>query len=249
MYMMRRRAWRSLLCALVSATTLAATSCGAAKDGSAADEAERAAPAAKLGAVIKPVPAEQWKAMVAAGMVRPGCPVTEASQLRRVEVNYVDFKGRDQRGHLIVNADTAKTAARIFTKLHDAEFPIKRMEGVENYDGDTLLSLRADNTSGYNCRRPDQINAPVMESPHANGRAIDINPVENPWMDVRCDCWSPSAEFSKRTPGPGKILRGGPVWQIFKNEGWIWQNIPVPDYMHFDTGYPSTPYKESQRVG
>ena len=246
---MRQRGWRPLVVALVSATTLAATSCGAAKSGPAADdEAERAAPAAKLGAVIKPVPAKQWDAMVAAGMVRPGCPVTEASQLRRVEVDYVDFNGRDQRGHLVVNADTAKTTARIFTKLYDEKFPIKRMEGVENYKGDTLLSLRADNTSGYNCRRPDQINAPVMESPHANGRAIDINPVENPWMDVRCDCWSPSAEFAKRSPGQGKILRGGTVWQIFKDEGWIWQNIPVPDYMHFDTGYPSVPYKESQRV-
>lgn len=209
---------------------------------SSTEEATRSDRNVVRGSVIKPVPEEQWQDMVAAGMVRPGCPITRRAELRRVEVDFVDFEGRDRRGHLVVHADTAETAARIFARLYRAEFPIRRMEGVEKYGGDTLESLQADNTSAYNCRRPDQINAPVTESPHANGRAIDINPVENPWMDLRCDCWSPSAEFAERTPGQGKVLRGGLVWRVFKSEGWIWQNIPVPDYMHFDTGYPSRPY-------
>lgn len=197
---------------------------------------------AARGPVIRPVPPRQWAAMVDAGMVRPGCPVTVRSQLRRVDLDFIDFAGQPRRGHLVVNADTAGTAARIFQRLYEAEFPIRRMRGVENYGGDTLRSLRADNTSAYNCRRLDQINAPVLESPHANGRAIDINPRENPWMDLRCDCWSPGPANATRTPGPGKILRGGLVWRTFRAEGWIWQNIPVPDYMHFDTGYPSKPY-------
>ncbi len=204
------------------------------------------APAARepQGAVIGEVPRRQWNAMVGAGMVREGCPVTERAQLRRVEVDHVNFKGELKRGHLIVNADTADTTARIFTRLYDEGFPIERMRGVENYDGDTLKSLQDNNTSAYNCRRPDQINAPVLESPHANGRAIDVNPRQNPWMDLRCDCWSPGPEHAERTPGPGKILEGGSVWQSFIDEGWIWQNIDVPDYMHFDTGYPSTPYAQ-----
>lgn len=193
-------------------------------------------------AVIREIPLRQWDAMVAAGMVRSGCPVTERSQLRRVEVDHLNFKGQLKRGHLIVNADTAETTARTFTRLYAEGFPIQRMRGVEKYGGDTLKSLQDNNTSSYNCRRPDQINAPVLESPHANGRAIDINPRQNPWMDLRCDCWSPGPENAARTPGPGKILRGGPVWQSFIDEGWIWQNIDVADYMHFDTGYPSTPY-------
>jgi len=193
-------------------------------------------------AAIVEVPAAQWEAMVAAGMVRPECPVQSPDQLRRVEVDYIDFEGDRQRGHLVVATDTAETTARIFQRLVDAEFPIRQMRGVEVYDGDTLASLQADNTSAYNCRRADQINAPFTDSPHANGRAVDINPLENPWRDLRCDCWSPSAEFAERTPGPGKILEGDLVWQAFDDEGWIWQNIDVPDYMHFDTGYPSRPY-------
>lgn len=198
-------------------------------------------------AVIGEVPVRQWTAMVQAGMVRKGCPVTQRSQLRRVEVEYLDFQGRSKRGHLVVNADTAETTARIFTRLREASFPIRRMGGVERYGGDTLKSLQADNTSGYNCRRLDQINAPVKKSPHANGRAIDVNPRENPWRDLRCKCWSPSAELAPRTPGKGKILKGDAVWRAFRDEGWVWQNIDVPDYMHFDTGYPSKPYQAPRR--
>lgn len=116
------------------------------------------------------------------------------------------------------------------------------MVGVEKFGGDTTKSLEANNTSAYNCRRADQINAPFADSPHANGRAVDVNPVENPWMDLRCRCWSPSDTNAERTAGPGKILKNGPVYRAFIDEGWIWQNIDVPDYMHFDSGYPSTPY-------
>lgn len=191
--------------------------------------------------VIKPLPARQWRRMVAAGMWRQGCPSTR-QELRRVEVNHFTFSGEIRRGVLVVNADAAASVARIFTRLLDARFPILRMRPVEAYGGDSDASLRANNTSAYNCRRPSQINAPPMESPHANGRAIDINPRENPWMDPRCKCWAPSAEYRERKPGPGVIVKGGVVWQAFIDEGWIWQNIDVPDYMHFDTGFPSRPF-------
>jgi hypothetical protein len=197
---------------------------------------------------IGPVPPDQWDAMVSVGMVRPGCPVQQRGQLRRIDIGFIDFDGAPQRGHLIVNRDTARSFVRIFTALFDAKFPIASMTGVESFGGDTNASLRANNTSAYNCRRLDQINAPPLESPHANGRSVDINPVQNPWMDLRCDCWVPGKRNSARTPGPGKILPGDEVVRLFEAEGWIWQNIKVPDYMHFDTGYPSVPYERPART-
>lgn len=207
-------------------------------------ETEAATEPAPPGAnpIVSPVPLDQWEAMVSVGMVRPGCPVQRRGQLRRVDIGYKDFDGIAQRGHLIVNRDTARSFVRIFTALFDARFPIASMTGVESFGGDTNASLRANNTSAYNCRRLDQINAPPLESPHANGRSVDINPVQNPWMDLRCSCWVPGKRNSARTPGLGKILPGDEVVRLFEAEGWIWQNIKVPDYMHFDTGYPSEPY-------
>jgi hypothetical protein len=228
-YPPRRRAMHLLPALLLAA--LVALVPGCSSDEESAD------------AVVRPVPQGQWKRMVRADMVRPECPIQHRSQLRRVEVNHYDFTGEVQRGHIIVNKDVAHSVARIFTRLFEAKFPIRRMRSLEAYNGNSNASLRHDNTAAFNCRRAGQINAPFAESPHANGRAVDINPRENPWMDLRCDCWSPSARLAPRKPGKGKILRGGLVWRTFRNEGWIWQDIDVADYMHFDTGYPSVPYK------
>jgi hypothetical protein len=156
-------------------------------------------------------------------------------------VNYVDFTGVIQRGNLIAHRDSVEDLASIFTALFDAGFPIERMESVEKYGGDVVRSLTANNTSAFNCRRPDQINAPTMDSPHANGRAVDINPYQNPWTDPRCNCWVPSADFAVDREGVGVITKGSLPWQLFNERGWIWQDIKVPDYMHFDTGFPSRP--------
>lgn len=91
------------------------------------------------------------------------------------------------------------------------------------YGGDNSNSLADDNTAAYNCRRPDQTNAPVKKSPHANGRAIDINPYENPWKDLRCKCWQPSKDYARKRKGPGVITKASVPWKLFVSEGWIWQ--------------------------
>lgn len=206
--------------------------------------AKSADPMPSASAVIRPVSQRQWQRMSSAGMVRPECPITSREMLRVVAVNHIGFDGKVRRGRLVVNADVADSVARIFTTLYERRFPIRTMVPVERFGGDTNRSLRADNTSAFNCRRADQINAPFAESPHANGRAVDINPLENPWKDLRCKCWLPDPRFKERKEGPGVILRRGLVWRTFRQEGWIWQNIPVADYMHFDTGYPSRKFPE-----
>jgi hypothetical protein len=178
--------------------------------------------------------------MVETGTWRPECPVGR-TELRRLEVNYTRFDGRVSRGAIVAHRDVVDDLAAIFTELFDAGFPIERMRPVEAYNGDVISSLTANNTSAFNCRRPDQINAPTADSPHANGRAIDINPYQNPWTDPRCDCWVPSADFATTREGPGVISQGSLPWRLFTDRGWIWQDIKVPDFMHFDTGFPSRP--------
>ena len=189
---------------------------------------------------IVPVGVQQWARITAAGMARTGCPVTR-TDLRRVEVNYWGFDGAVHRGVLVVNADVAESTARIVTRLFDAHFPIHRMRPMEEYGGDDQKAMLDDDTSAYNCRAASQQNAPPTKSPHANGRAIDINPFENPWQDPRCRCWSPSAQYGTHREGRGVIVKGDVVWTAFTEEHWIWQDISVTDWMHFDTGYPSKP--------
>ena len=207
-------------------------------DGEPNHAPESTPPEIAANPVIRRIPHKQWEKILATGVWRPGCPAGRRD-LRRVEINHHTFDGTIRRGVLVVNRDVADSVSRIFTKLFEAGFPIRKMRPVEVYGGDVNANLRDDNTSAYNCRQPSQINAPTKKSPHANGRAVDINPVENPWKDLRCKCWLPNRRNRLREPGPGVILKGGLVWRTFRAEGWIWQNIDVPDYMHFDTGYPS----------
>ncbi len=195
---------------------------------------------AEANAVISRIGDRQWARIVATGTWRPECPVGR-DDLRRLDVNYIDFDGKIRRGNLIAHRDSVADLAVILTGLFDARFPIGRMESVERYGGDVVRSLKANNTSAFNCRRRDQINAPTMDSPHANGRAIDINPAQNPWTDPRCSCWVPSAVFAENRSGAGVLTKGSRPWQLFTQRGWIWQDIKVPDYMHFDTGFPSRP--------
>lgn len=254
----RARGWRlrwpaaRRVTALLLALILAVSACSAAPGSDTDEPPEGGGPGTSAGSAtpnpgpepsISRLTQAQWRRIVAAGMVRPECPIQRPNQLRSVRINHLTFDGSVRRGQLVVNADVAESVVRIFSRLYRAGFPIRRMRPVEAYDGDTNASLAADNTSAFNCRRADQINAPFRESPHANGRAVDINPRENPWLDLRCDCWTPSSKYRKRDAGPGKIRKGGLVWRAFRQEGWIWQNIDVPDYMHFDTGYPSRPFR------
>lgn len=129
--------------------------------------------------VIRGVPRQQWQQIVETGTWRPGCQVGR-NDLRRLDVSYVDFLGRGQRGAIVAHRDSVEDLAEIFTWIFDARFPIARMHPAEDFGGDVLASLAANYTSAFNCRKPGQINAPVSQSPHANGRASDINPVQNP---------------------------------------------------------------------
>lgn len=195
---------------------------------------------AAADAVIRPVPASEWRRVVATGAWHTGCPASRAS-LRRVEVDFHGFDGRVHRGALVVNADVATSVARIFTELFDHGFPIHRMRPIEDYAGDDAASMADDNTSAYNCRRSTQANAPAAASPHANGRAVDLNPYENPWIDPRCGCWQPDRRYGAHRQGIGVIVKGGTAWTVFTRAGWVWQDNATTDLQHFDTGYPSRP--------
>ncbi len=109
---------------------------------------------------------------------RPGCPVP-LNRLRRVLVTHHDFRGRTRRGVVVVNADVAQRVLRAFRLMYDAGVPIRRMRPIEAYGGDDFRSIEADNTSAFNCRAAT---GSSRWSQHAYGRAVDVNPLENPYV-------------------------------------------------------------------
>jgi hypothetical protein len=104
---------------------------------------------------------------------RPGCPI-DPRQLRRVEVHYLGFDGQVHRGALIVHEDLAAEVVAIFEQLLRLGYPIDKVRTADTYPGaDDELSMEDNNTSAFNC--PD-IPGTGRWSPHAFGRAIDLNP-------------------------------------------------------------------------
>ena len=109
---------------------------------------------------------------------RPGCPVP-LERLRRVTLSHWDFAGKARSGVLIVRDDVAEEVVMVFGQLFRERFPIRRIRPVDEYDGDDFTSIEADNTSAFNCRAAT---GSSEWSHHAYGLAIDLNPLENPYV-------------------------------------------------------------------
>jgi hypothetical protein len=109
---------------------------------------------------------------------RPGCPV-DPRQLRRVEINYLGFDGKIHRGELIVHEDLSAEVVAIFEQLLQLRYPIEKIRTVDNYPGaDDELSMENNNTSAFS----REIRAGRWYQ-HSFGRAIDLNPLLNPYID------------------------------------------------------------------
>lgn len=194
-------------------------------------EARTGAPTfrARLG----PIDAET-RALMRGVSWRPGCPVG-FGDLRLLRVRHWGFDGRPHYGRLVVNRRQARGMLVVMASLYRQRFPIRRMHLVDAYGADDRRSMAADNTSAFNCRYV--AGRPGVWSEHAYGKAIDINPVENPYVTGSGYVSPPAgAPFAVRSPHrKGMIRRGGAVVAAFAEIGWEWGgNWAWPkDYQHF----------------
>lgn len=216
------------------ATVLSVLALGGGTPGSVA--AVGTAPAVKpfKGAVV-PLGATLRRRMTGRSWHR-GCPVP-LRKLRVVAFRHHGFDGRIHSGRLVVNAARAGGVLAVMKILFRRRYPIRQARLVDAFGADDHRSMAADNSSSFNCRvRSDR---PWMWSQHAYGLAIDLNPVENPW--VQPSGWvSPPAgrSFANRSRHrPGMIHRRGGLVRAFARHGWKWAgNWHGPwDYMHFST--------------
>ena len=164
---------------------------------------------------------------------RTGCPVGP-DDLRKLELTYWGFDDRPHTGALVVHATEAEAVTGVFRRLYDQRFPIRRMEPIDAYGGSDDASISADNTSAFNCRKA-VATGPPQWSAHAYGRAIDVNPVENPYL-LGGEVLPPAgAAYRDRADvRPGMAVRGGELVAAFAAAGWSWGGgWTNPDYQHF----------------
>lgn len=156
--------------------------------------------------------------------------------LSYLTLSYTGYDGKTHAGNMIVSAELADEVISIFKELYNIGFPIEKMRLPCEYDGVDENSMRDNNTSAFNDR---PIEGTGGLSYHQLGRAIDINPLVNPYIRFSDGVVLPETAYKylDRTLGKeGMIAEDSPCVEIFKKYGWDWGGDwkSVKDYQHFE---------------
>ena len=156
------------------------------------------------------------------------------SDLRYLKLLYYDFGGRVRRGEMVCNKAIADDLLYIFKELYKAKYPIASIRLIDDFDGDDQRSMEANNTSCFNYRTKT---SGTSLSAHARGMAVDVNPLQNPY--VKGEIVEPEAarEYADRTVDfPHKITDDDLCCKLFRSRGFQWGGAwnSVKDYQHFE---------------
>ena len=191
-------------------------------------------------ASVQPLPAP-LRASLEGRFWRPGCPVP-LSQLRLLTVAHWGFDGRVHTGQLVVNQDVATPLSKVFRRLYELKFPIRHMRLGHAYGPRRAFPGDGDVSGSFECRQavPSPCTGGTANgnwSNHAYGHAIDLNPVENPYVGCGRTRDPTRAQYLDRSR-----LRKGMVTpavvRAFRSIGWGWGGDwsgDTKDYMHFST--------------
>jgi len=162
---------------------------------------------------------------------RAGCPVPLAD-LRYLTMTYRGFDGADHTGEMVVAASVADDVVTVFRRLYEVGYPIGSMRLVDDFGGDDDASMSANNTSAFNCR---PVTGGGGFSEHSYGTAVDVNPVQNPYVSGSTVLPQAGRAYLDRPDSPGVIHAGDEVVQAFADLGFSWGgNWSRPtDYQHF----------------
>lgn len=153
--------------------------------------------------------------------------------LRYLTISYIDFEGKEHLGEMIVNKEVSKEVLEIFEELYKDKFPIARMELIDNFDADDNKSMSANNTSAL-CVRTMTSNKSKFSN-HSYGLAIDINPIQNPYvMGEIVEPMEGRAYINRAVYKKGMITEKAK--EAFISRGWIWGGdwTSLKDYQHFE---------------
>lgn len=161
------------------------------------------------------------------------------SSLRYLHLLHYTGDGRIKLGEMICHKDIADDLTDIFRKLFEAKYPIENMQLIDNYGADDIRSMEYNNTTCFNYRT---VAGSKKLSNHSLGKAVDINPLYNPYVKRRQDgTFKVSPEkgrkYADRTKTfKYKIDRNDLAYRLFKQHGFRWGGDyrSLKDYQHFE---------------
>lgn len=188
---------------------------------------------------IRPLTAGEQALLVRGGAWRSGCPVA-LSGLRVLRVTHVGFDGRVHTGQIVVGRDVARPLVPVFRRLYELRFPIRHMRFADMYGPKRGQPKDGDVTGSFECRQA--VPSPCVGgtgtgswSNNAYGHAIDLNPVENPYVGCGMTRDKTALSYMNRARlRPGMVASA--VIAAFGSIGWGWGGAwtgDTKDYMHF----------------
>ena len=180
---------------------------------------------------VGPIP-DALAAQMEGTTMHDGCPVGR-DELVLLQPAHWDMDGAVQIGQLVVASSAAASLTPVFEALFRAGFPIRSMQPASAFGGSDDASMAADNTSAFNCRA---VTGGSSWSEHSYGSALDINPVENPYVSGSLVLPPEGADYTDRGDvRPGMVVDGDAATAAFAAVGWGWggQWSSLKDYQHF----------------
>ena len=163
-----------------------------------------------------------------------GCPVAP-SALRMLTLTFIGFDDAEHSGQVVVNAAVVDDVVGVFRKLHAARFPIRKMKPIFTQAEYDDYETPDDNSTGFSCRDAVNDSGNPSWSQHAYGDAIDINPIENPYVEGDRVIPSAGAAYTDRgDERPGMATPDSAIVKAFRAAGWGW-GASFQDYQHFST--------------
>ncbi|MFL5736022.1 MAG: M15 family metallopeptidase [Actinomycetota bacterium] len=158
------------------------------------------------------------------------------SHLRVLTVDYHGFDGEVHSGPLVLNRRVVEDVRSVFARLYHAGFRIKHIALARKYKPNAgRYNDKRDVSASFSCR-PATGN-PGSLSQHSYGWAIDINPMQNPYIGTDEKVLRRAAKpyVDRSIHAPGVIHADGVVVRAFAGIGWGWGGnwTSIKDYMHF----------------
>jgi hypothetical protein len=187
-----------------------------------------------LGTILNPV--VDSNITLSEALRKPAPPEFKERQ-RIIDVLYYSFDGLVHKGQVVINERLVSDIREVFRVALTVKFPINSVipvshdrfykEGEWNADGQSMLS---NNTSAFNYRK---VTGGKSLSMHAYGFAIDINPVQNPYIKGKIVLPDGAVYDPAR---PGTLTRNCPIVNTFISLGWDWGGNwkSLKDYQHFE---------------
>ena len=162
------------------------------------------------------------------------------STLRYLRVLHRNVDGKTQLGEIVCNQSIANDLLDIFRQLYKQGYKIERITLIDDYDADDERSMSLNNTSCFNFR---VVSGTTKLSKHAQGLAIDINPLYNPYIHLNNGKVEPAngkpyatnRTANRKLPVPF-INTSDLCYRLFIQHGFRWGGAwkTVKDYQHFE---------------